>query len=141
MKYLIFSNIISVEVSVENYNFTDNYELISKFHKVINKPISNFLIILNKIDLSLDELNLSIEKSQGLIIKYFPDCKTSHLNLNTLIPLSTIRLKEELLLKDNFEYLMKYHFSNYKIRIKKVQKDNDYSKYITFIDYLKILFN
>ena len=29
-------------LSVENYYFTNNYELISKFHKVINKPITNF---------------------------------------------------------------------------------------------------
>ena len=36
-------------LSVENYYFSDNYYLISKFHKVINKPITNFLIILNKI--------------------------------------------------------------------------------------------
>ena len=124
-------------LSVENYYFSDNFELITKFHKVINKPISNFLIILNKIDLCLDESKQYIDKCKGLILKFFPNCKTFNLNLNTFIPLSTFRLKEELLLKDNFKYLMKYHCSNYVYRIKKAKKDNDYSKYITFIEYLK----
>ena len=126
-------------LSVENYYFHNNFELISRFHKVINKTISNFLIILNKMDLCLDdeESNKTIEKCKGLIMKYFPDCKTFNLNLNTFIPLSTIRLKEELLLKDNFEYLLKYHISNYKLRIKKIQRDKDSSNYITFKNYLK----
>ena len=94
---------------------------------------------MNKIDLCLDEneSKQTIEKCKGLIMKYFPDCKTFNLNLNTFIPLSTIRLKEELLLKDSFEYLIKYHLSNYIFKIKIVQKDNDYLKFITFIEYLK----
>ena len=124
-------------LSIENYYFYDNYELISKFHKVINKAISNFLIILNKIDLCLDESNEYIEKCKGLIFNYFPDCKTFNLNANTFIPLSTFRLKDELLLKDNFNYLMKYHTSNYISRIKKLRKNNDNSNYISFTDYLK----
>ena len=70
-------------------------------------------------------------------MKYFPDGKTFNLNLNTFIPLCTMRLKEELLLKDNFEFLMKYHFSNYIFRMKLVQKYNYNTKYITFINYLR----
>lgn len=135
MKNYIDGGIIIL--SIENYYFPDNYELITKFHKVINKTISNFLIILNKIDLCLDESKEYIEKCKGLIFKYFPDCKTFNLNANTFIPLSTFRLKDELLLKDNFNYLMKYHTSNYISRIKALKKDNDNSIYISFIDYLK----
>ena len=124
-------------LSVENYYFQNNYELISKFHKVIDKTITNFLIILNKIDLCLDDINQVIENCKGRILKYFPSCKTFNLNLNTFISLSTFRLKDELLLKDDFKHLMKYHFSNYALRIKKIKRDKDYSKFISFIDYLK----
>ena len=39
-------------LSIENYHFEDNYELIAKLHRVIQRQITNFLVILKKIDLS-----------------------------------------------------------------------------------------
>ena len=38
--------------SIDNYQHVENYRIIAKLHKVINKPIENFLIFLNKIDKS-----------------------------------------------------------------------------------------
>ena len=40
--------------SIDNYQLVENYRIIGKFQKVINKPIENFLILLNKIDKSED---------------------------------------------------------------------------------------
>ena len=40
--------------SVENYQHIENYRIIGKLQKIINKPIQNFLLILNKIDKSED---------------------------------------------------------------------------------------
>jgi len=47
--------------SIDNYQHVENYRIIAKLQKVINKPIENFLIFLNKIDKSENsEVDLSI---------------------------------------------------------------------------------
>ena len=68
----------------ENYYFKSNYELITKFYKIIKKPLTNFLVILNKIDLS-DNPEKDINDCKGFFLKYFSKCKTFNLNLNTLL--------------------------------------------------------
>ena len=99
-------------LNVENYYHEDNFELIVKLHKVIEKDIANFLVILNKIDLS-ENPEKDIEKCKGEIIKYFPKCQTFNINFNTFIPLSIIQVQNELLMKNNFKHLIYYHFYNY----------------------------
>ena len=125
-----------IVLSIQNYYFDTNFELIAKLHKVIQKEINNFLIILNKIDLSTN-LNADINKCKGLFMKHFPSCKTFNLNLNTFIPLSTIQLQNELLLDKSFKHLLSYHFYNYiaKINNEKLINKNTLSK--SFIDHLK----
>ena len=83
--------------SIEDYYFEDNFELIAKLHRVINKEISNFLVILNKMDLS-ENPDKDIEKFKGEIIKHFPKCQTFNINLNTFIPLSVLQVQNELLM-------------------------------------------
>ena len=50
-------------------------------------------------------------------MKYFPDCKTFNINLNTFIPLSTFQLQNELLFDKSFKHLLRYHFYNYMAKI------------------------
>ena len=121
--------------NIENYEHKDNYELIAKFHKVIEKEISNCLILLNKIDLSANP-GSDIEKLKSLIIKYFPRCKTFNLNLNTFIPLSLEQVQNELLMNKSFRHFFYYFFDNYYLKIKEefgtpVNKQS-------FIDHLKV---
>ena len=68
-----------IVLSLDKFYFVENYELIAKLHKVIKKDISNFLIILNKIDLSQNPI-VDIEKCKGLLIQNFPKGKTFNLN-------------------------------------------------------------
>ena len=120
-------------LSQDNYFLNYNYELIAKFHKIINKPIKNFLIILNKIDLS-DNPERDISNCKSFFLKYFPECKPFNLNLNTFVPLCSFRLKDELLLNKSFKHLLKYHLDNY---IDRVKKDSQFSLDYSFILYLK----
>ena len=123
-------------LSIQNFYFESNFELIAKLHKVIEKEITNFLVILNKADLSTD-LRQDINKCKGLFMKYFPDCKTFNINLNTFIPLSTFQLQNELLFDKSFKHLLRYHFYNYmaKINNEKLMNKNILCK--TFIDHLR----
>jgi len=122
-------------MSVENFYFEENYELIARLNKVINKDIVKFLVILNKMDLSSNPKE-DIEKFKGLIIKHFPKCKTFNINLNTFIPLSVNQLQNELLMANSFKHLIRYHFYNYVSYIKKERLINDNNIDKTFIEHL-----
>ena len=123
-----------IVLSVQNYYFLDNFEIITKLRKVINKEFNNFLIILNKIDLSEDP-KADLDNCIGLFMKYFPKCKTFNFNLNTFVPISAINLQNELSMTKSYTHLLKYHFYNYLTSIKKDKKINKNSK--SFIDHLK----
>lgn len=128
---------IIIVLSTENFYHEENFEIIAKLRKVIDKEIKNCLIILNKIDLSQSPID-DIDKCKGLFIQKFPKCKTFNLNLNTFIPLSAFKLKNELLMRKSFIHLLKYHFYNY-LPIVMNEKSSE-GKY--FVDYLKnIIFN
>ena len=122
-------------MSVENYYFEENFELIARLNRVINKDIVKFLVILNKMDLSSNP-KADIEKFKGLIIKHYPKCKTFNINLNTFIPLSVNQLQNELLMKTSFKHLIRYHFYNYVSNIKKEKLINQ-NVDKTFIEHLK----
>ena len=121
---------IIIVLSIDNYQHQENFEIIAKLRKVINKEINNSLVILNKIDLSQNPIQ-DINNCKGLFIQKFPKCQVFNLNLNTFIALSAKQLKNELLMKDSFEHLIKYHFYNYSL-ITKQQSTTGSS----FMDYL-----
>ena len=125
-----------IVLSIENYYFTTNFELIAKLQKVLNKELTNCLVILNKADLSSNLIE-DINKCKGLFMKYFPNCKTFNLNLNTFIPLSAIQVQNELLLDKSFKHLLNYHFYNYmaKMKIEKSKNQGVFNK--SFIDHLR----
>ena len=124
-----------IVLSIENYYFIENFEIIIKLYKIINKEFHNFLIILNKIDLSTNTIT-DIEKCKGLFLKYFPKCKTFNFNLNTFVPLSAIQVQNELLMKTSFKHLIKYHFYNYASLIKQDKLINGTPHCKTFINHL-----
>ena len=119
--------------SIENYYFKDNYELIAKLYKVINKKITNFLVLLNKMDLSTDH-EKDIDKFKGEVIKHFPKCQTFNLNLNTFIPLSLIQVEHELLMDNSFRHFIYYHFNNYYLNVKDIKAPK--ANIPSFIDHL-----
>ena len=122
-------------MSVENYYFEENFELIAKLYRVIQKDIVKFLVILNKMDLSINPKK-DIEKFKGLIMKHFPKCKTFNINLNTFVPLSVNQLQNELLMNKSFKHLIRYHFYNYILNINKDKIFNNKSINKTFIEHL-----
>ena len=105
--------------NVENYEHKDNYDLIAKFRKVTKKDISNYLVLLNKMDLS-EKPESDIEKLKSLIIKFFPKYQTFNLKLNTFIPLSLEQVQNELLLNNSFTYFFYYLFDNYYLKTKQM---------------------
>ena len=58
--------------SIDNYEQTENYRIIGKLQKVIDKPIENFLILLNKIDKSSNKES-DLEQLCCKIMEYFPN--------------------------------------------------------------------
>ena len=124
-----------IVLSVENYNFTENFQLIAKLHKITQKNINNFLIILNKIDLS-ENPDDDIEKCKGLLIQNFPKCKTFNINLNTFIAISTYQLQNELLMSKEFKYLINYHYFNYASKVKITNNKQNTPLDKTFINHL-----
>ena len=105
--------------SIDNYYFEDNFELIAKLYKVINKKITNFLVLLNKMDRSTDR-DKDIKKFEGEVFKHFPKGQTFNLNSNTFIPLSLIQVENELSMNKSFRHLIYYHFYNYYSDVKSI---------------------
>ena len=122
-------------LSVENYYFETNFELITKLHKVTGKQIKNCLVILNKIDRT-DNPDDVIRKCKSLFLKYFPSCKTFNINLNTFIPLSTIQLQNELLSNKSFMHLLSYHLYNYINKINREKLIGETTMGKSFFDHL-----
>ena len=120
--------------SIDNYYFEDNFELITKLYKVINKKIENFLVLLNKMDLSTDP-DKDIKKFEGEVFKHFPKGQTFNLNLNTFIPLSLIHVENELSMNKSFRHLIYYHFYNYYSEVKVM--DRPKANIPNFINHLK----
>jgi hypothetical protein len=122
-----------IMLNVENYMNVQNYEIIAKFHQVIKKEIIDYLVILNKIDLSSNPTN-DIKQLKSKIIEYFPNFQTFNLNLNTFIPMSMNVLENELLMNKSFKHYITYHFYNFSSRIQKETNENNLNK--TFKNHL-----
>ena len=116
--------------NIENYYNNENFEILKKIHEIIGRNITNFLVILNKLDLSKDP-DKDIEICKQKLIQNFEDFEIFNPNLNTFVPISATKLEKELLMSENFSNFIKYLFDIYKEEINK-QNDNN----STFISYL-----
>ena len=125
--------------SIDNHRQVENYRIIGKLHKVIGKPIENFLILLNKIDKSenkQNDLDILISK----IMKFFPSETFFNFTKNIIVPCSTLQLENESKMDKDFKKFLYFHFINFLMRCKnntpsapapqKTQGDS-------FIDFLK----
>ena len=124
--------------SVDNYQHVDNYRIIGKLQKIINKPIENFLVLLNKIDKSEDR-EYDIATLKAKIFENFPSAKEFNSTKNTIIPCSKIQLENETKMNKSFKHLIYFHFINFLMISQK--ESSSYStptpNSYNFIDFLK----
>ena len=127
--------------SVENYQHIENYRIIGKLQKIINKPIQNFLLILNKIDKSEDrEYDMNMLGTK--ILEYFPNADIFNFTKNTIASCSAFQLENEFKMETNFQNLIYYHFLNFLMNSQKnLYNKTPSSDDILFVDYLKKLLN
>ena len=123
--------------SMDNYTLEENYRIIGKFQKIINRPIENFLILLNKIDLS-ENREEDINKLYSKMTEHFPSMKEFNFTKNTLVPCSCLQLQNELKMENSFYHLVYFHFLNYLMNSK---QNKDKYKNINFIDFIIKLLN
>ena len=138
IKYKMSNGIIVF--NIENYQLIENYRIIGKLQKVINKPIENFLILLNKIDKS-ENRNYDINTLGCKIVEYFPNGNIFNFTKNTILACSAIQLENELKMNKSFYHLFYYHFINF---LMNNQKDSDNFSTQSrntenFMEYLKTL--
>ena len=124
--------------SVDNFILDENYEIIGILQKVLNKPIENYLILLNKID-KRNKIENDIKILEGKIMKYFPSSNLFNFKKNLIVPVSIYQLENELKLQNSFHHFLNYHYLNFLMHSKKGKSgiSNKKTKLISFIDYLK----
>ena len=123
-------------LSVDNYRSIDNYQIIAQLHHVIQKQITNFLIILNKMDLSKNPQK-DIGECKGMFAKNFPKFKTFNINLNTFIPISVNKLKNELSMNKDFKSLIYCHFYNFMENWNNYKESKRFTGDLSFINHLR----
>ena len=125
--------------SIDNYQHAENYRIIGKLHKVIGKPIENFLILLNKIDKSENKQNdLSILNNK--IMEFFPSGTIFNFNKNIIVPCSTLQLENESKMDKDFKKFLYFHFINFLMSCKTDTPSTPTTQTTqgnSFIDFLK----
>ena len=123
--------------SVDNFQLVENYEIIGKLQKVLNKPIENYLVILNKVDKS-ENIERDISILEGKIVKYFPSANLFNFTKNIIVPCSALQLENESKLENSFKYFLNYHYLNFMMSIKKDTPGYTLTTIgFSFIDFLK----
>ena len=122
--------------NIDNYYHTENYRIIGKLRKIINKPIENYLILLNKIDKS-ENIHYDLNNLRGKIMEYFPSAKDFNFIKNTILPCSILQLENEFKMDKNFKNLIYFHYLNFIMKSKQLKSGNNNNS--TFIDFLKQL--
>ena len=112
--------------SVDNFMHIDNYMVIGKLNLVLNKPMENFLLLLNKMDKSKN-IEEDIKSLNQKLVEEFPNGEFN-ITRNTIIQCSSFQLENELKMEKEFSYLIYYHYINYIM---------DMDKYNNFIEYFK----
>ena len=112
--------------SLDKFQLTENYMIIGKLKLILEKPIENFLILLNKMDIS-QNIEEDMKLLNGRFLQEFPSC-VFNITRNTIIPCSSFQLENELNMNKNFPNLIYYHYINY------IMNPN---KYTDFIEYFK----
>lgn len=124
--------------SVDNYQHAENYRIIAKLQKVIDKPIENFLILLNKIDKS-ENKEYDLNTLNSKILKYFPSAKVFNPTKNLIVACSKIQLENESKMETSFKHLLYYHFSNFLMNSRVTPDGTPTTAGFSFIDFLKMI--
>jgi len=122
--------------SMDNYQLQENYDIIGKLKKIINKPIENFLIILNKIDKSENQ-ERDLKTLKEKIIENFPN-GDFNFTKNTIVSCSAIQLDNEIKMENSFFNLIYFHFINFLMKNKKENSSTPTptSTVFSFTEYL-----
>jgi len=86
--------------SIDKYQLAENYQIIGKLKLVLDKPIENFLILLNKMDISTN-IEEDIQSLKGIILQEFPK-GGFNITRNTIIQCSAFQLQNELNMDKKF---------------------------------------
>ena len=119
-------------LSVENYFLEENFKIIAKLYKALGREITDFLILFNKIDLSVNPY-IDIENCKSFLIQKFQKFQAFNLNSNTFIPISLNQLQNELLMESNYKNLINVYFYKY---LSKIRNANENLVGETFINHL-----
>lgn len=119
-------------LSVENYFLEENFKIIAKLYKALGREITDFLILFNKIDLSVNPY-IDIENCKSFLIQKFQKFQAFNLNSKTFIPISLNQLQNELLMESNYKNLINYYFYKY---LSKIRNANENLVGETFINHL-----
>ena len=103
--------------SIDKYHLAENYQIVGKLKLVLDKPIENFLILLNKMDISTN-IEEDISSLNGRFLQEFPN-GGFNISRNTIIQCSAFQLENELNMDKNFSNLLYYHYINYIMNSKK----------------------
>ena len=98
-------------LSVDKLQLAENYEIIAKLQKILDKPIENFLILLNKMDTS-DNIQRDIEILNEKFVEEFPN-GLFNLTRNTIVQCSSFQLENELKMDKDFSHFLYFLYINY----------------------------
>ena len=120
--------------SIDTFQRIDNYEIIGKLKMILNKPIENFLLLLNKMDKS-ENIEKDINKLNERLVEEFPN-GGFNVTRNTIVQCSAFQLENELKMEKEFSNLLYYHYINY---IMNSKNNTDFREYFKkFIEnYIK----
>ena len=112
--------------SIDKYENKENYSIIRKLKQVLEKPIENYLVLLNKMDTSKN-IEADISKLNEKFAEYFPGGEFNATR-NTIVPCCAFQLDNELKMENDFSHLLYYNYINY------IMEPKNYSG---FMDYFK----
>jgi phage terminase small subunit len=112
--------------SIDKFENKENYDIIRKLKEVLNKPIENYLLLLNKMDTS-PNIEADVSKLNEKFAEYFPGGEFNATR-NTIVPCCSFQLDNELKMEKDFPHLLYYNYINY------IMEPKNYS---SFMDYFK----
>ena len=112
--------------SIDKFENKENYDIIRKLKEVLNKPIENYLLLLNKMDTS-PNIEADVSKLNEKFAEYFPGGEFNATR-NTIVPCCSFQLDNELKMEKDFPHLLYYNYINYIM---------DPKNYSSFMDYFK----
>ena len=121
--------------SVDKFQLAENYKIVGKLKLILDKPIENYLILLNKMDIS-PNIEEDINLLKGRFVQEFPK-GGFNITRNTIVPCSSFQLENELNMDKKFKNSLYYHYINC-IMLSK----NNITNFIEYLrDFLKNFLN